>query len=177
MLELLLPFPYIQKICVDNEGVRKTVLENKKLDIKIVPTLLVIDSSIGSAEKYEGINAFTFVQELIDTITLRKKESGENEEDRYDENGDENGDENDDENDDEEKESDNAGESEEERVIIKKPPVLIRSGAGKYKITEFVDQPQEPPIAPVKPVANSLMSVAMAMQKERETIDPANSRK
>ena len=61
-------------LCIDNELVRKRILNSKKINISFVPSILVIYED-GGVEKYENNDAFIWVNEVIQRITtLSKKE-------------------------------------------------------------------------------------------------------
>ena len=51
-------------VCVDNEGVRKRILESKSLKIDVVPSLLV-SLQDGGVEKYEGQTVIGLIQNVI----------------------------------------------------------------------------------------------------------------
>ena len=57
-------------VCIDNEKIRKNVL-NSKLDIKNVPCILIIYND-GRAEKFEGIDAFKWGNEILIKIEQQK---------------------------------------------------------------------------------------------------------
>jgi hypothetical protein len=51
-------------LCVDNENIRKTVLNSKQFDIKNVPCVLVTYND-GRVEKFEGSDAFKWADDVI----------------------------------------------------------------------------------------------------------------
>lgn len=51
-------------LCVDNENIRKTVLNSKQFDIKNVPCVLVTYND-GHVEKFEGSDAFKWADDVI----------------------------------------------------------------------------------------------------------------
>ena len=57
-------FSNLEKVCVDNELIRKKVLNSKKIQITKVPCILLIYQD-GGVDKYDGSNAFTCVEDII----------------------------------------------------------------------------------------------------------------
>jgi len=57
-------------LCIDNEKIRKNVLKSK-LDIKNVPCILIIYND-GRAEKFEGVDAFKWGNEILFKIEQQK---------------------------------------------------------------------------------------------------------
>jgi hypothetical protein len=57
-------------LCIDNEKIRKNVL-NSKLDIKNVPCILIVYND-GRAEKFEGVDAFKWGNEILFKIEQQK---------------------------------------------------------------------------------------------------------
>ena len=57
-------FSPLQSLCLDNETIRKRILENKQFNITVVPVILSVYSN-GNVETYEGPNAFNWVQSVI----------------------------------------------------------------------------------------------------------------
>lgn len=51
-------------LCIDNENIRKQILSSKKININVVPCILVIYPD-GVVEKYEGTNAFNWMEDKI----------------------------------------------------------------------------------------------------------------
>jgi hypothetical protein len=54
----------LTEICIDNEKIRKQIAKSKKIQINMVPCILVIFSD-GVVEKYDGSNAFRWVEEIV----------------------------------------------------------------------------------------------------------------
>ena len=74
----------IKLLCIDNEAVRKRIMNSKKISITSVPTILVIYED-GGVEKYENNDAFIWVNEVIQRIssletqnTFQEEELSEN---------------------------------------------------------------------------------------------------
>jgi len=61
-------FSPLQSVCLDNETIRKRILENKQFNITVVPVILSVYSN-GNVETYEGSNAFNWVQTVISKFT------------------------------------------------------------------------------------------------------------
>jgi len=59
-------------LCVDNEKIRKTVLNSKQFDIKNVPCLLITYND-GHVEKFEGPDAFKWADDVILKITHKQQ--------------------------------------------------------------------------------------------------------
>ena len=62
----------IKLLCADNENIRKTILKSKTLDIKNVPCILLVYED-GKIEKYDDLNAFKWVDEIIQKIHQQKQ--------------------------------------------------------------------------------------------------------
>lgn len=61
-------------LCIDNDLVRKRILNSKKINISFVPSILVIYED-GGVEKYENNDAFIWVNEVIQrALSLTKQE-------------------------------------------------------------------------------------------------------
>jgi hypothetical protein len=58
----------LTEICIDNDKIRKQIYKSKKIEVKIVPCILVIFSD-GVVEKYDGSNAFRWVEEIASKLT------------------------------------------------------------------------------------------------------------
>lgn len=56
------PLQFIQTLCIDNKSNREKVLSTSKLDIKVVPTILVLLEN-GTVEKYDGIHALNWIEQ------------------------------------------------------------------------------------------------------------------
>lgn len=54
----------IHTLCIDNEDIRNRILNSIKIEIRIVPCLLIVYKT-GAVEKYEAIQAFEWVREII----------------------------------------------------------------------------------------------------------------
>lgn len=63
----------IKLLCIDNENVRKRILESKKISITFVPSILVIYND-GGVEKYENNDAFNWVNEIIQRVVTLQQE-------------------------------------------------------------------------------------------------------
>ena len=51
-------------LCIDNENIRKRILNSKNIDIKTVPAILIVYND-GGVEKYEDTKAFEWVENII----------------------------------------------------------------------------------------------------------------
>ena len=51
-------------LCVDNEEIRKLILSSENINISVVPTLLIVLPS-NIIEKYEGLSAFQWLQDVL----------------------------------------------------------------------------------------------------------------
>jgi hypothetical protein len=51
-------------LCIDNENIRKRILNSKNIDIKTVPAILIVYND-GGVEKYEDVKAFEWVENII----------------------------------------------------------------------------------------------------------------
>jgi hypothetical protein len=60
--ELDINFTYL---CTDNSNIRKRILNDKKLLVQNIPCLLQIDTNTGNVIKYDGNDAFIWVNELL----------------------------------------------------------------------------------------------------------------
>lgn len=54
----------IRPVCIDNEDIRSQILNDKKIEINSVPCLLIAYST-GNVEKYEGSNAFEWIEQTV----------------------------------------------------------------------------------------------------------------
>uniref|UniRef100_A0A6C0H2L4 Thioredoxin domain-containing protein n=1 Tax=viral metagenome TaxID=1070528 RepID=A0A6C0H2L4_9ZZZZ len=54
----------LNPVCIDNEDVRKRLLKNGKIELSIVPCVLIVYRS-GGVEKYEGNAAFQWIEEAV----------------------------------------------------------------------------------------------------------------
>ena len=62
----------LQTICVDNEEIRKKIINATHIGIKSVPCLLLTYKD-GGLEKYEGLKVFNWFEEVLDKIIKSKK--------------------------------------------------------------------------------------------------------
>ena len=60
----------LNTVCIDNQDVRKRVLKNGKIEISVVPCLLIVYRS-GEVEKYEGEAAFQWIEEAVSKYSPR----------------------------------------------------------------------------------------------------------
>ena len=54
-------------LCIDNEDVRQRIKNTKAIQISLVPSVLVVYPT-GGVEKYEGVNAFKWIEETIESF-------------------------------------------------------------------------------------------------------------
>jgi hypothetical protein len=54
----------IRPVCIDNEDIRRQILKDKKIEINSVPCVLIAYNT-GNVEKYEGSNAFEWIEETV----------------------------------------------------------------------------------------------------------------
>jgi hypothetical protein len=54
-------------LCIDNDKIRKRIVENAKIEVESVPCILSIYTN-GGVEKYEGGHAFKWVESLVSKI-------------------------------------------------------------------------------------------------------------
>ena len=66
-------FTKIQLVCIDNEEVRDRIANNKEIDIQAVPCVLNIFND-GNVEKYEGVDAFKWVEQIVSKLIAEKEE-------------------------------------------------------------------------------------------------------
>ena len=185
----------LNTVCIDNQDVRKRLLKNGKIEISVVPCLLIVYRS-GGVEKYEGNSAFQWIDEAVSKYSPRisdplptepihqnqvhvepqpqKKEVYVNRPSVVIEDV-----ENEDEDEDEDEEV--------EYIPVPQPPRKIKSVQKTKKETTLVEdlgfEPFEEKefVVSENTVKNSikgkdLLSTAAAMQKERDTVD-SNSNK
>jgi hypothetical protein len=182
-------------LCIDNENVRKRIILSSKLNINVVPCILLFYSD-GGVEKYEGITAFNWAEDIIRQYTppipvkstqviknvINKKEEEEEEE---------------------EYKSppktrvkkqisksiipikktniEDLNSEEEDEAYVTRPPASIRTGVGNYDIKGQFGEQEEPNRKVSRGIKStteqgvggkgSLMAVAQAMQKSREQTD------
>jgi hypothetical protein len=60
-------------VCIDNEGIRSQILTDKKIEIVNVPCVLIVYRT-GQVEKYEGSNAFQWIDETVSKFIPRVTE-------------------------------------------------------------------------------------------------------
>lgn len=58
----------IKLLCIDNENIRKKILNSKQIDIQTVPCLLIIYQD-GGVEKYEDLKAFQWLENIIQQLS------------------------------------------------------------------------------------------------------------
>ena len=63
----------MKTLCIDNENIRKRVLNSKKISITCVPSILVIYED-GGVEKYDNNDAFNWVEEIIKRFMFLQKQ-------------------------------------------------------------------------------------------------------
>ena len=63
----------MKTLCIDNENIRKRVLNSKKISITCVPSILVIYED-GGVEKYDNNDAFNWVEEIIKRAIFLQKQ-------------------------------------------------------------------------------------------------------
>jgi hypothetical protein len=56
-------------ICIDNDKIRKSILNSKQISVKAVPCILTVYTD-GGAEKFEGPDAFTWLEDIITKINI-----------------------------------------------------------------------------------------------------------
>jgi len=56
-------------ICIDNEKIRKSILNSKQISIKVVPCILIVYTD-GGAQKFEGPDAFIWLEDIITKINM-----------------------------------------------------------------------------------------------------------
>lgn len=191
-------------LSVDNPKIRKTILQDKNLNIKNIPCLLIIYND-GRIEKYEGTDSFRWIEEILTKINLQKQkeelelqqkmlEQQALEQQRLMQ---------------QQKEMEAENEDEEEEVIKKpkkKPPIKKKkqntkppTNKSQYKTSiddldeldelemedngdiqeDFDYEPSDRNSEPKNAMTEkkeSLMSAALAMQKTRENLDESNKR-
>jgi hypothetical protein len=54
----------LTNICIDNEKIRNQIMSSKKITIECVPCILIYFAD-GVVEKYDGSNAFRYIEDLI----------------------------------------------------------------------------------------------------------------
>jgi len=56
-------------ICIDNDKIRKSILNSKQISIKVVPCILIVYTD-GGAQKFEGPDAFIWLEDIITKINI-----------------------------------------------------------------------------------------------------------
>ena len=56
-------------ICIDNDKIRKSILNSKQISVKVVPCILTVYTD-GGAEKFEGPDAFIWLEDIITKINI-----------------------------------------------------------------------------------------------------------
>ena len=187
-------FSVLERVCIDNEKVRKRIIKSKRIEITKVPCILIIYQD-GGVEKYDGSHAFRWVEDIIqqnspnqsagnnvskqENIVPSSKTDFDNEptsgEIGFTSIDDLKSD------DDEIVEEKPVKVVQKEKKVAKKPPKSIRTDVGNYEInTEFGDDDstlENRNITSGLKSATSkdkgLIAVAQAMQKARETENPS----
>lgn len=67
-------FSFIETIFVDNARLRQSILDKKDYNITTVPTILVFKNNY-RVEKYDGINAFQWIEKTIENLKRSEVES------------------------------------------------------------------------------------------------------
>lgn len=168
----------LNTVCIDNQDIRKRLLKNGKIEISVVPCILIVYRS-GGVEKYEGDAAFQWIDEAVSKYSpplppqalpqapqqapqqpQRKKELV-----KYHVQ--------------EECEQEDEEEEEQEEIYIP-PPKPSRKTKTAQKIKKETtsmedlgfdpfDEPEDTIKTPIK--GKDLLSTAAAMQKERDTVE------
>lgn len=58
-------FPEISRVCIDNQKIRKRIIQDKKIGITKVPSIIKFFASTGVLELYQGQKAFDLIFEKI----------------------------------------------------------------------------------------------------------------
>ena len=67
----------LQLLCVDNEEIRKRIIENSQIGISSVPCILLIYKD-GGVEKYDGNSVFNWCEEIIKNFIKSQPKQTEN---------------------------------------------------------------------------------------------------
>jgi thiol-disulfide isomerase/thioredoxin len=67
-------FSFIETIFVDNARLRQSILDKKDYNITTVPTILVFKDNY-KVEKYDGVNAFQWVEKTVENLKRNEVES------------------------------------------------------------------------------------------------------
>ena len=179
----------INTICIDHEEIRNRIIKDNKIEITHVPCILLIYNS-GTVEKYEGMQAFEWIESIINKhyqpppppppphppppppppqqIKQQEIVDYDDEEDVLSQKVKQ-----------KKRKQKIVNTDNDETILISKPPVAIRNGAGDYNIVDEFGEDPVPNHNVSKHIRSStsavtgggdLMSTAMAMQKEREKI-------
>lgn len=58
----------LQSLCIDNPDVRKRILGFTQIKVQYVPCILIIHNMSGVVEQYDGVQAFEWVQNVINSL-------------------------------------------------------------------------------------------------------------
>jgi len=175
----------IRPVCIDNEDIRRQILKDNKIEINSVPCVLIAYNT-GSVEKYEGSNAFQWIEETVskympkptpqpqlqqkipleyqeDKIPIQPqkiKKKAAKKETTIEDLG-----------------IDSAEDIETEEIVRK--PVGVRNGPGNYDMSIEFGEPEDQKrnisrqlkesTQPATGKSKDLMATAIAMQKERDS--------
>ena len=177
-------------VCIDNEDIRSKIQTSTSVEVNIVPTVLMVYNN-GGVEKYEGDRAFMWAQQTVQNLSppppspppplppppppqlppQPKRSPVTPPPDTSD--------------DQDHKEKHKRVKSKKKTVTtkildldsesddedIKPPPVGIRKGAGEYEISQaFGEREEQNRHLSTRSKPTDLMSMAQAMQKERESV-------
>lgn len=171
----------LHPLCIDNPSIRNKILSDKKLEIKYVPCILCIYEG-GVVEKFDGISAFEWVNEIIEKLKPQQKnkdvigtkplpvnQEPEITEEKshivmFDDN---------------EEDDDNNTQDSPPIPLFQHPKHLVRSNEGNYEMTDMtMDKPPETNVTSrVKKSGkkSDIKSVAEEMAKQRENEIKAES--
>lgn len=54
----------VKKVCIDNDKIRKQIIDNNNIDLKFIPCVILLHPD-GRIDKYEGGDAFAWANDLI----------------------------------------------------------------------------------------------------------------
>ena len=77
-------FSYLQLLCVDNKKIRDRVKENNQLNIRGLPTILLVFPD-GRVEKYEGSIAIDWIDQIINNFIEQQPKVNQDEEEKISE--------------------------------------------------------------------------------------------
>lgn len=201
-------------VCIDNSNIRKKISNTTKLDIEYVPCILIVHNN-GTVEKFEANDCINWIEETVRNLLppqqpppqpvyrqpppppveppseeyqppRKPKQKRKPVKQQTPPSSD----------DDEPQQSTKIedlpeeSESSDETQDIQKPPVAVRSGPGKYDISDdfsgqknkkknkVIENPREKKKGKGKEnqSASALMAAAMAMQKDRENLEVRKTR-